>query len=217
MRPSPFGRVGDRRDFLVAPRGVLRTVREPHPGVFVFDLFKPTLCETVSWAASVIRASRKEPPPNSMNKYGTTLDEPEVERWLREVMSAYVMPIARKHYPDFGALKRPYGFTVDYSSKQRSLSEHIDGPSAVTLNVCLGGDFKGGALVLLNRRCKRHEDIPTRPEEVFEIEQKIGQAIVHLGHHQHRARQITSGTRSNLILWCPAPRMGRGHPTWCDA
>jgi len=213
-------------EYVISASEVLRAAKQVHPSVYVFDARRPSLCQDLlELSAKVEKAA-----PNSMNHYGTVLHDPgarpKTKRgepqstltwWLRKMVRVFVQPIATAHYKDFKALQTPYAFTVEYSSKQRALAPHIDAPSAVTLNVCLGGDFDGGALVFSGRRCKRHELDPVRDEEIYEVPQKIGQAIVHLGHHQHRARQITRGTRTNLILWCSAKRRSRKHPSWCDA
>lgn len=163
-------------------------IRESHPNIFVFDLFPPALCE------SLLERIAKTPsePPNSMNKYGADLDDLGLKRWASQLKSHFVAPVARDYYPECGKLGAPYGFVVQYErGKQRSLAAHIDEPSLVTLNVCLGREFVGGDLVFLGPRKERHV-----------VKHAPGQAIIHRGHHLHRAEPIERGHRTNLILWC---------------
>lgn len=62
----------------------------------------------------------------------------------------------------------------------------------MTLNVCLGRrKCVGGELVF--------------DEGPIVVEHAIGRGIVHLGSRAHHARELSRGSRSNLILWCGAP------------
>ncbi len=173
---------------------VKSSIEQPHPNVFVFDLFTPLICEALLGRI----AEAPSEAPNSMNKYGVDLHEGSLglSGWLRTVMNKHVAPIARDYYPEVGKLSAMYGFVVNYAvGKQRKLAAHIDEPSDVTLNVCLGTQFEGGELVFMGPR-----------EEKFEVEHKVGRAIIHRGHHLHQAKAITSGKRTNLILWCSERR-----------
>lgn len=173
-------------DFVKGP------IEQPHPNVFVFDLLTPLMCKSL-----LLRiANAPSEAPNSMNKYGVDLHGLGLDKWLHAVMLRHVLPIAQDYYPEVGKLAKPYGFIVKYAiGKQRKLDAHIDEPSAVTLNVCLGEEFEDGELVFLGPRKER-----------FEVEHKVGRAIVHRGHHLHQAKSITSGSRTNLILWCGEKR-----------
>ncbi len=167
-------------------------IEQPHPNIFVFDLFTENLCDALLYRVADVPSEA----PNSMNKYGTGLDGLKLDAWLKDVVKHHVAPIAKDYFPEVKKLGAPYGFVVNYEmGKQRKLDAHIDEPSAVTLNVCLGGVFNGGELVFQGPR-----------DERFEVEQRVGRAIVHRGHHLHRANAITGVWRSNLILWCPEKR-----------
>lgn len=192
-------------------------ISEPHPGVFVIDdVLRASDCRGLLWLIDSKRPANAEP-PNSMNRYGLALEDVKMKWLATDLWRGRVLPVARKHYPDVGPLEKPYGFLVEYSNKQRSLSSHIDEPSAVTLNLCLGRDFEGGRLVFHGLRCRRHADVRYRAGERFEIEHKIGRAIIHRGWHTHSALPIDSGRRANLILWCGAKKRSRKHPVWCGA
>ena len=143
-------------------------------GIAVFDLFTPAQC------AVLLRRIAKLPAesPNSMNRYGTVLPW---TRWVDRLVAKHLafvgVPLAKTGH---------HAFVVEYSAKQRSLAAHFDA-SAVTLNVCIGGNFDGGALVF--------------EPEMIAFEQKVGRAFIHRGSHVHRAKPIARGTRTNLVVW----------------
>lgn len=167
-------------------------ITEPFPGVFVFHVprdVRRELHELIEWR----RTRAKTVAPNSMNKYGLVLDKP-LRTVMRQVQAEYVAPLAVEKY-NIRLKLDPYAFVVDYTlGTQRSLAAHDD-TSDVTLNLCLGKKWTGGELVFHGPGKQR-----------FEIEHRVGQAIVHLGSQVHRAKTISSGTRSNLILWCQRRR-----------
>ncbi len=173
----------NRKDFYTrAP------ISQPHPGIFVFQLFKPKLCGELMAQAAVTPREQ----PNSMNKYGTTLEAMKLGRWAAQLAIQFVNPLRRDYYPEIGFIDSAFGFLVQYEGgKQKKLDAHVDDGSRVTLNVCLTRNFTGGNLVFYGPR-----------KEVFEIAHKEGQAIVHRGNHVHRAKPIEGGQRTNLILWC---------------
>lgn len=165
-------------------------IREVAENVFVFSVPKTivTRMNAVVFKARQHAVATNAPPPNSMNKYGFEVHDPA----MRMLQEKFVEPFARLIYRK--RLKtRPYAFTVDYFvDKQRSLAAHFD-TSDVTLNLCLGKVWEGGDLVIYDKAGKR---------PVLKIKQRVGQAIVHLGSRVHRAKPITRGWRTNLILWC---------------
>lgn len=157
-----------------------------YPGILVSQLFSRDVCE--EWLRDIAAARNGfGSAPNSINKYGVVLAK---SPHLRDLVFL-VQRHAESAFPEFRRLRKdPYAFAVDYSMKtQRSLAAHTD-TSDVTLNVCLTSGFTGGDLVFGEGR-KR-----------FVLKHKLGQAIIHRGAHIHRAMPLTSGTRTNLILWC---------------
>lgn len=134
--------------------------------------------------------------PNSMNKYGKVLSTRKAP-WLAEMVEELVQPIAFDHFDELRRLKRyPYAFTVEYDvKKQRSLASHYDS-SAVTLNICLAGDFQGGDVVFYGDGYGADE------RKRYVVKNEVGYGIVHRGAHVHRATKLTKGTRTNLIFWC---------------
>ena len=161
---------------------------ELYPGIFVFDMLSRAQCD--NFLLKISEQPKSKRGPNSMNKYGLILDGSLLKE-AGKFQRKFVRPIVAEHMPDVTKLARePYAFVVDYGMKtQRKLDSHFDS-SAVTLNVCLGGEFTGGNLVMYHGQRR------------YQIKHKIGQAIVHRGRYIHRAEPLKSGWRSNLILWC---------------
>ena len=130
--------------------------------------------------------------PNSMNRYGRYLDDPKWQRWVDVIVAKHVAPLAKRCYGIRLAARGHYAFAVEYDvRKQKSLAPHFDS-SDVTLNVCVGGTFKGGDLVLTDRG--------------LSIEQTVGRAIVHRGAEIHQAKPLTRGKRMNVVIWCKRRR-----------
>lgn len=128
--------------------------------------------------------------PNTMNRYGVSLASRTLRDILAVLSATHVQPLSDKWLR-----KHPSAFAVDYSLKtQRSLAKHFD-DSYMTLNVCLGQTFTGGSLLFY----------PEGPRsQPIEVEQKPGWALIHPGALMHRAQALTSGTRTNMVLWCQA-------------
>lgn len=192
-----------------SPDSLSNYCQQPHPGVYVFDMLKPDYCQQLlaelahfeTWCDHHQLKRRR---PNTMNNYGVILNGIGFEHFLHQLMSGVVTPFARLFYADVGgdSLDSIYGFTVEYQQeKDLSLDFHVDA-SDVTLNVCLGTQFTGGDLYLRGVRCAICQQTPPLPSEKFDIDHMPGRAILHRGKHRHGARSITSGQRTNLILWC---------------
>ena len=67
---------------------------------------------------------------------------------MNQLRTDYLMPLSRLLYPDWvgGALDSHRAFVVKYRiGEDLDLSYHFDN-AEVTLNVCLGREFEGGAL-----------------------------------------------------------------------
>jgi hypothetical protein len=86
-------------------------------------------------------------------------------------------------------------------------SAHSDS-SDITINLCLGRTFTGSQLMF-------HSPPPTTSSSTttttttsanITVEQKAGEAVVHLGEHIHDVAPIVTGERYNLVLWINATR-----------
>lgn len=153
--------------------------------LFRFRLFSASECRDVLRRIDAKR-DLNSCAPNSMNKYGVHLDG-ELRPFLADLSRKHVQPFMKSER----LRKYPIAFAIDYTMKtQRSLATHVD-ESDATLNVCLGNKFDGGSLI-----CYPDHGPPV------EVPQKPGYAVVHRGSLAHRARPLTSGSRTNLVLWC---------------
>lgn len=189
--------------------GFKKIIMEPSPGLYTFDMLQPLICTKLldevahfeRWASeSKIKIMR----PNTMNKYGAVLDDIGMESMLDQLMSKFISPMASVLFIEVGgsSLDTHHGFVVEYSmDRDLELGFHVD-DSEVTLNVCLGKEFNGGDLFFRGVRCDKHVNGEVHPEEIFEYAHVPGRAILHAGRHRHGAKAITSGQRTNLILWC---------------
>ncbi|KAH8947359.1 hypothetical protein BDL97_11G036700 [Sphagnum fallax] len=198
------------------------------PGVFTFNMLKPAFCSMMleevehfeKWAQD---AKVKVMRPNTMNNYGAVLDDIGMENMLNELMTRYLNPMAAVLFPNVGgsSLDSHHGFVVEYAmDRDLDLGFHVD-DSEVTLNVCLGKQFDSGELFFRGVRCDKHVNGESRPEEVLEYSHVPGHAILHAGRHRHGAKAITSGQRTNMILWCRSSefrelkKYQRDFSSWC--
>ena len=134
--------------------------------------------------------------PNTMNERGFLLDEAGLTPTVTEPLFAFAARLARRLYPDLEALDHHRCFTVEYEvGGDVDLAAHFDN-SEVTLNVCLSAsaDRVGGDLVFSDGTAVAH-----RP----------GYAVFHRGSAVHAATELSSGSRTNLVLWCRSTRQRR--------
>ncbi|KAI6649528.1 hypothetical protein LOD99_6694 [Oopsacas minuta] len=139
--------------------------------------------------------------PNTMNSYGAILDEFGFEPVLQE-LTDFIGPIFKLLYgEDTGNVGSHHGFVVEYElGKDLNLGFHVD-DSQVTLNLCLGSIFTGGDLWFSGVRCPPHLNTPNTSKEYFTYSHIPGTGLIHMGKHRHGAKDLTSGKRSNLIVW----------------
>ena len=212
---------------LRAPPGELAAfAREAAPGVFALPLLTPPTCARLRadlkhrerFARSTGGALQR---PNSMNRDGVMLAEVGFDALLDDLRERVASPLGRALFAHVGggSLDHHHGFTVEYSpARDRDLSLHID-DAEVTLNVCLGDAFAGGALAVLGHRCLAHAESPTDDGEEAVVEHAVGTALVHAGTLRHLAEPVTDGSRVNLIVWCRSARFrqANGVPARCGA
>ncbi|CAE7225894.1 CP2 [Symbiodinium sp. CCMP2592] len=149
--------------------------------------------------------------PNSMNRYGVVLEDLGLGAFAAALATGLASPLAAALYPErrFGVFNDIHAFTVRYrGGEDRFLETHVDS-SEVTLNICLGGDFRGGGVYFHGLDTQEGPSDPmTSPHPsdctrcAVTHEHRVGTAIIHLGNHIHGAHSIEDGSRTNLILWC---------------
>eukprot|EP00520_Triparma_pacifica_P012449 CAMPEP_0118633094 /NCGR_PEP_ID=MMETSP0785-20121206/804_1 /TAXON_ID=91992 /ORGANISM="Bolidomonas pacifica, Strain CCMP 1866" /LENGTH=391 /DNA_ID=CAMNT_0006523927 /DNA_START=127 /DNA_END=1299 /DNA_ORIENTATION=- len=173
---------------------------EPSPGVFTFPLFPPNLCDLFLESLDAFESTdlpRRR--PNTMNNFGLILNEIGMEGLAQKILEDVVSPLSRILFSKevfTESLDHTHTFTVEYEpDKDAGLDMHHDA-SEVTLNVCLGRDFKGGGL----RFCGEFGSADYRKSRLC-VEHERGRAVLHLGRIRHAAADIEQGKRVNLIMW----------------
>ncbi|KAL1318448.1 hypothetical protein HN51_070767 [Arachis hypogaea] len=185
-----------------------RIISEPSPGIFIFQMLQPRICELFLSEIENVEKFVAETKfrimrPNIMNKYGVVLDDFGFGPMLEKLMEGFIRPLSRVLFPEIGSsLDSHHGFVVEYGKdKAVDMGFHVD-DSEVTLNVCLGKEFSGGELYFQGTRCEKHVNTSTYTEEYFDYSHKPGRAVLHRGRHRRGAKATTSGHRVNLLLWC---------------
>jgi hypothetical protein len=175
--------------------------------------------------AELGRLGRRPGPPNSMHDGGAALADLGWGELFDDALATWLRPLAAELFPEVGGarLDSVYGFVVDYGPEgDEMLGYHAD-DAAVTLNLCLGGEFDGSELYFRGRRCARHRQTYWAPDEEFEYRHRPGFAILHAGAHRHGVRWLDEGRRRNLILWLHGSALRASSagddepcPAWCD-
>ncbi|KAM4097220.1 hypothetical protein ACJW30_08G164800 [Castanea mollissima] len=144
---------------------------EPSPGIYTFEMLQPRFCELLlseveNFERWVHEKKYRIMRPNTMNRYGAVLDDFGFETMLEKLMEGFICPISRVFFPEVGGstLDSHHGFVVEYGvNRDVELGFHVD-DSEVTLNVCLGKQFSGGALFFRGVRCDEHVHSESQPE-----------------------------------------------------
>ncbi len=198
-------------------------VRKVHPDVYALTPLAPARVRELSaeigrFHAWCLATGATPDAPNSMNTYGVTLDTLGIDPTrLLEALA----PFATQLFAPMGGdtLDHAHGFVVSYAhGRDVDLGFHAD-DAEVTLNLCLGEGFAGGALYFEGLRCEAHRQTGCSEADRFIWTHTPGVALLHAGAHRHGALPILSGTRHNLILWMrSAAWRGAAHvecPEWC--
>lgn len=205
--------------------------REVHPGLVEVDLLTP---EGATRVRTELQSARRwcvqtgcvPPPPNSMHEAGAEAHLLGLEAWAQGLALEVLAPLSHRLLPTHAPAPPPevHAFSVDYGPMgDTDLAQHVD-DSQVTVNLWLGGDAEGSAVVFEGVRCLMHLDVPLRASEVFAWRGRPGVALIHAGLHRHRTEAVGSGQRDSLIFWLqdPAVRSARFEdasdgrcPSWC--
>ena len=137
------------------------------------------------------------------------LDAIGLSGWVEPLHHEVLAPLATRIFPDTSPTPPPnvHAFSVEYGrSADRDLAQHVD-DSQVTVNLWLGGEAEGSAVVFEGHRCLNHLDVPPRAEEIFRWVGVPGEALIHRGLHRHRTTPIHSGKRQSIIFWLQDPQV----------
>lgn len=193
-------------------------IQEVSPDVFQFQLFDPErLSEFRDYLDEIADAQIPMRPPYgiALNRGGAMLDPrsegylaaPGFQAFYRELIDKYMRPIARLLFPEImGYDTQTFGFSIQYQAGvDTSLRLHTDA-SAATLNINLnrpGEAFTGSEVDF-------HDPVNGGMNR---LTFKPGVAMIHRGHVAHAAQPITSGERSNIVLWLLGDRGQIPHGT----
>lgn len=180
--------------------------QEVLPGVFqaqFFDMNK--LADLRDYLDAVADAGIPTRPPYgiALNRHGAMLDPrstgylaaPAFQAFYHTLMDRFMRPIARLMFPGvMGYDSQTFGFSIQYQpGMDTSLQPHTDA-SAATLNINMnlpGECFTGSEVDFYDQTSGKVERTIFKP----------GAAMIHRGNIPHAAQPITSGTRSNMVLW----------------
>tara|TARA_R110002167_G_scaffold171848_1_gene369927 strand:+ start:240 stop:1202 length:963 start_codon:yes stop_codon:yes gene_type:complete len=181
------------------------------PGVYsaqFFDLER--LAEFRTYLEAVVNSQipKRAPYGIQLNRYGMMLDPrseghlaaPNFQAFYNDIMDRYMRPIARLLLGTYGYDNQTFGFSIQYNpDKDKDLHAHTDA-SAATLNININlpdEEFTGSQVDFHDKTTGK------TVQTIFEP----GKAIIHRGNVPHATHPITSGQRSNLVVWLYGDRM----------
>lgn len=181
------------------------------PGVYTAQFFDPKrLAEFRKYLEATVNSKIPARPPYgiALNRHGVMLDErsegylaaPKFQAFYNDIMNRYMRPIARLLLGTYGYDNQTFGFSIQYNpDKDRDLNPHTDASSAtLNININLPDEgFTGSEVDFYDNTSGK------TVRTIFES----GKAIIHRGSVPHVAHPITSGQRSNLVVWLYGDRM----------
>jgi len=160
-----------------------------------------------------------------MNNYGVIVDDIGLKSWISSLRQQYISSLVSLLFPHKNfTLRSHHAFVIKYKvGEDTNLATHVD-LSDITVNVCLGKEFKDGTLYFHSLKGTDENENDNKqtnstkkesnnkgsyhsPHSVkcsyckLDYSHTIGVGVVHLGDHIHGANHITAGERSNLIIW----------------
>ncbi|MDN3389960.1 2OG-Fe(II) oxygenase family protein [Pseudoalteromonas sp. APC 3691] len=181
-------------------------LHEVAPDVFQFQFFDPErLAVLRGYLEQVWNSQIPMRPPYGivLNRRGAMLDSrsegylaaPSFQAFYNEILNTYMRPISRMLFPEVtGFDTQTFGFSIYYEpNTDSSIRPHTDA-SAVTLNINLnlpGEEFTGSEVDFYHPYTGDIKSLTFKP----------GTAMLHRGNIAHAAKPITSGERTNFVLW----------------
>ncbi|TYA71389.1 2OG-Fe(II) oxygenase [Seonamhaeicola marinus] len=181
------------------------------PGVYTAQFFDvERLAEFRKYLEAVANSQIPARPPYGiqLNRHGFMLDErseghlaaPNFQAFYNDIMNRYMRPIARLLLGTYGYDNQTFGFSIQYNpDKDKDLKPHTDA-SAATLNININlpdEEFTGSQVDFYDKATGK------TVQTIFEP----GKAMIHRGNVPHATHPITSGQRSNLVVWLYGDRM----------
>ncbi len=184
---------------------------EVMPGVYTAQFFDlERLAEFRQYLEAVATSQIPARPPYGiqLNRYGVMLDPrseghlaaPNFQTFYNDMMDRYMRPIARLLLGTYGYDNQTFGFSIQYNpDKDKDLHPHTDASAAtLNININLPDEAFTGSQVDFHDKTTGQT-----VQTVFEP----GKAIIHRGSVPHATHPITSGQRSNLVVWLYGDRM----------
>ncbi|WMS92392.1 2OG-Fe(II) oxygenase family protein [Pseudoalteromonas sp. HL-AS1] len=181
-------------------------LHEVAPDVFQFQFFDPErLAVLRGYLEQVWNSQIPMRPPYGivLNRRGAMLDSrsegylaaPSFQAFYNEILNTYMRPISRLLFPEIiGYDTQTFGFSIYYEpNTDSSIRPHTDA-SAVTLNINLNlpsEEFTGSQVDFYHPYTGDIKSLTFKP----------GTAMLHRGNIAHAAKPITSGERTNFVLW----------------
>ncbi|MEH6480994.1 MULTISPECIES: 2OG-Fe(II) oxygenase family protein [Pseudoalteromonas] len=181
-------------------------LHEVAPDVFQFQFFDPErLAVLRGYLEQVWNSQIPMRPPYGivLNRRGAILDSrsegylaaPSFQAFYNEILNTYMRPISRMLFPEvMGFDTQTFGFSIYYEpNTDSSIRPHTDA-STVTLNINLnlpGEEFTGSQVDFYHPYTGDIKSLTFKP----------GTAMLHRGNIAHAAKPITSGERTNFVLW----------------
>ncbi|SEK46442.1 hypothetical protein SAMN04487910_0587 [Aquimarina amphilecti] len=181
------------------------------PGVYVAQFFDlERLADFRNYLEDVVNSEipRRAPYGIQLNRYGIMLDPrseghlaaPNFQDFYNTMMDRFMRPIARLLLGTYGYDNQTFGFSIQYNpDKDKDLHAHTDA-SAATLNININlpdEEFTGSQVDFHDKTTGK------TIQTIFEP----GKAIIHTGNVPHATHPITSGQRSNLVVWLYGDQM----------
>ena len=181
-------------------------LHEVAPDVFQFQFFDPErLAVLRGYLEQVWNSQIPMRPPYGivLNRRGAMLDSrsegylaaPSFQAFYNEILNTYMRPISRMLFPEvMGFDTQTFGFSIYYEpNTDSSIRPHTDA-STVALNINLnlpGEEFTGSQVDFYHPYTGDIKSLTFKP----------GTAMLHRGNIAHAAKPITSGERTNFVLW----------------
>lgn len=181
------------------------------PGVYMaqfFDLDRLAEFRTYLEAVANSKIPKRSPYGIQLNRYGMMLDPrseghlaaPNFQAFYNAMMDRFMRPIARLLLGTYGYDNQTFGFSIQYNpDKDKDLHAHTDASSA-TLNININlpdEEFTGSIVDFYDKASGKTVQTKFEP----------GKAIIHRGNVPHATHPITSGQRSNFVVWLYGDRM----------
>ncbi|MCT4580338.1 MAG: 2OG-Fe(II) oxygenase [Flavobacteriales bacterium] len=175
------------------------------PGVYAVQFFDPERLGVFrNYLEELVKSEipTRAPYGIQLNRYGMLLDprsegylaDPGFQTFYNNIIDRYMRPIARLLLGTYGYDNQTFGFSIQYNpDKDKDLHAHTDA-SAATLNININlpdEEFTGSQVDFYDKNT----------DQTIQTKFESGRAFIHRGNVPHATHPITSGQRSNLVMW----------------